>query len=133
MTTPNIRLWTVYLNYIRRRNDLSNDPNGHARQTVAQSYEFVIDNIGVDRDSGAIWQDYLQFIRNEFMLSRTNILHSNVIRDLCVFSRHYASEDVLMLSRTYLWSQTVTNLKKLDSFHALGFYNRPRRHGMSCS
>lgn len=64
MTVPNVKLWTVYLNYIRRRNDLNNDSNGQARRTVTQSYEFVIDNIGVDRDSGNIWQDYVQFIKS---------------------------------------------------------------------
>lgn len=64
MTVPNVRLWTIYLNYIRRRNDLTNDTTGQARRTIAQSYEFVIDNIGIDRDSGTIWQDYIQFIKN---------------------------------------------------------------------
>ncbi|CAG9991466.1 unnamed protein product [Clonostachys byssicola] len=64
MTVPNVRLWTVYLNYIRRRNDLTNDTTGTARQTIARSYEFVIDNIGMDRDSGNIWQDYIQFLKN---------------------------------------------------------------------
>ncbi|KAF4460836.1 mRNA 3 -end-processing RNA14 [Fusarium albosuccineum] len=64
MTVPNVKLWTVYLNYIRRRNDLNNDPSGQARRTITQSYEFVIDNIGVDRDSGNIWQDYVQFVKN---------------------------------------------------------------------
>lgn len=64
MTVPNIRLWTIYLNYIRRRNDLSSDATGQARQTVTQSYEFVLDHIGVDRDAGDIWQDYIQFIKS---------------------------------------------------------------------
>ncbi|KAF4967181.1 hypothetical protein FZEAL_10567 [Fusarium zealandicum] len=64
MTVPNVKLWTVYLNYIRRRNDLNNDPAGQARRTITQSYEFVIDNIGMDRDSGNIWQDYVQFVKN---------------------------------------------------------------------
>jgi cleavage stimulation factor subunit 3 len=64
MTVANVNLWTVYLNYIRRRNDLNNDPTGQARRVITQSYEFVIDNIGVDRDSGNIWQDYIQFIKN---------------------------------------------------------------------
>lgn len=64
MSVPNVRLWTIYLDYIRRRNDLTNDPSGQARRTVAQSYEFVIDNIGVDRASGAIWRDYISFIKS---------------------------------------------------------------------
>ncbi|KAI1101619.1 hypothetical protein F4804DRAFT_315413 [Jackrogersella minutella] len=60
---PDVQLWTWYLNYIRRRNDL-NDPTGRARQTVSQSYEFVLNNIGQDRDAGNIWQDYIQFIKS---------------------------------------------------------------------
>ncbi|PFH62906.1 hypothetical protein XA68_11225 [Ophiocordyceps unilateralis] len=64
MSVLNVKLWTIYLNYIRRRNDLTNDPAGQARRTVAQSYDFVIDNIGHDRDSGNIWQDYIAFIKS---------------------------------------------------------------------
>lgn len=63
-TIPNVRLLTVYLDYIRRRNDLS-DPTGRARDVVAQSFEFVLSNevVGVDRDSGPIWVEYIQFIK----------------------------------------------------------------------
>lgn len=64
LTVPNVNLWSVYLNYIRRRNDLTNDTTGTARQTISQAYEFVLDNIGIDRDAGRIWQEYVQFIRN---------------------------------------------------------------------
>ncbi|KAI8960335.1 hypothetical protein F5Y11DRAFT_269844 [Daldinia sp. FL1419] len=60
---PNIQLWTAYLNYIRRRNDL-NDTTGHARQIINQAYEFVLDAIGQDRDAGSIWQDYIQFVKS---------------------------------------------------------------------
>ena len=64
LTVPNVRLWTVYLNYIRRRNDLNSDPSGQARRTISASYEFVIDNIGMDRESGNIWLDYVHFIKS---------------------------------------------------------------------
>jgi cleavage stimulation factor subunit 3 len=64
LTVPNVDLWSVYLNYIRRRNDLTNDTTGAARQTISQAYEFVLDNIGIDRGSGGIWHDYVQFIRS---------------------------------------------------------------------
>ncbi|KAF2963453.1 hypothetical protein GQX73_g10125 [Xylaria multiplex] len=60
---PHVQLWTAYLNYVRRRNDL-NDSSGQARQTVSQAYEFVLNNIGQDRDAGAIWQDYISFIKS---------------------------------------------------------------------
>ncbi|KAK0725379.1 hypothetical protein B0H67DRAFT_598645 [Lasiosphaeris hirsuta] len=62
MGTPNVNLWTKYLDYIRRRNDL-NDSTGQARQTVSHAYEFVINNIGLDKDSGKIWADYIQFLK----------------------------------------------------------------------
>ncbi|KAI0554791.1 hypothetical protein F4679DRAFT_524924 [Xylaria curta] len=60
---PHVQLWTAYLNYVRRRNDL-NDPSGQARQTVSQAYDFVLNNIGQDRDAGTIWQDYISFIKS---------------------------------------------------------------------
>jgi cleavage stimulation factor subunit 3 len=62
MSTLNVSLWTKYLDYIRRRNDL-NDSSGNARQTVSRAYEFVIDNIGLDKDAGRIWAEYIQFIK----------------------------------------------------------------------
>jgi cleavage stimulation factor subunit 3 len=64
MTVPNVQLWTTYLNYIRRVNDLTNDATGNARTTVSQAYDFVLQNVGIDRDSGQIWQDYIQFLRS---------------------------------------------------------------------
>lgn len=64
MTVPNVGLWSVYLNYIRRRNDLTNDTAGTARATIVQCYDFVLANVGIDRDSGKIWQDYLQFVKS---------------------------------------------------------------------
>ncbi|KAI0968438.1 hypothetical protein F4678DRAFT_443021 [Xylaria arbuscula] len=60
---PHVQLWIVYLNYIRRKQDL-NDATGKARQVVNQAYEFVLNNIGHDRDAGPIWQDYITFIKN---------------------------------------------------------------------
>jgi cleavage stimulation factor subunit 3 len=63
LTVPNVRLWSIYLNYIRRVNDLTNDATGNARTTVSQAYDFVLANIGIDRESGNIWQEYIQFLR----------------------------------------------------------------------
>lgn len=63
LTVANIQLWLVYLNYIRRRNDLTNDATGVARTTITQSYDFVLNNIGIDKDSGRLWQEYIQFVR----------------------------------------------------------------------
>jgi cleavage stimulation factor subunit 3 len=64
LTVLNVSLWSVYLNYIRRRNDLITDVSGQARITISQAYDFVLDNIGIDKDSGRIWQDYIQFVKS---------------------------------------------------------------------
>ncbi|PHH49929.1 mRNA 3'-end-processing protein RNA14 [Ceratocystis fimbriata CBS 114723] len=64
VTITDVDLWTVYLNYIRRRNDLTNDTNGQARKVVAQAYDYVMDKVGLDKDSGKLWIDYIQFLRS---------------------------------------------------------------------
>ena len=64
LAVPNVQLWSVYLNYIRRMNDVTNDMSGTARATVTQAYEFVLDNVGLDKESGRLWQEYIQFIRS---------------------------------------------------------------------
>lgn len=64
LSVSNVPLWTAYINYIRRRNDLSNDTSGQARQVINQSYEFIINNVGVDRESGQLWKDWIQFIKS---------------------------------------------------------------------
>lgn len=64
LNIPNVHLWSTYLNYVRRRNNLLQDPSGNARQVVSQAYDFVLNNIGIDKDSGPIWQDYVKFIRD---------------------------------------------------------------------
>ena len=47
MSVPSVGLWTTYLNYVRRMNDLRNDATGNNRTTVSQAYDFVLNNIGI--------------------------------------------------------------------------------------
>ncbi|EEB08439.1 mRNA cleavage and polyadenylation specificity factor complex subunit Rna14 [Schizosaccharomyces japonicus yFS275] len=56
-----VDICSLYLGYIRRINP-SND--AQARTTISQAYEFVIDTVGVDIDSGPIWADYIDFLRS---------------------------------------------------------------------
>ena len=64
MQAPNVDFWSSYMTYIRRMNDTNNDPTGNNRTTVSQAYKFVMDNIGIDRDSGRLWLDYIQFLKS---------------------------------------------------------------------
>jgi len=34
------------------------------RDVVRKSYEFALNHIGQDRDSGSIWNDYIQLIKS---------------------------------------------------------------------
>lgn len=61
---PNLQLWSLYLDYIRRRNNLTTDTTGTARTTLSQAYDFVLQNVGLDKDSGRIWHDYIQFLKS---------------------------------------------------------------------
>ncbi|KAF3926306.1 hypothetical protein AA313_de0200449 [Arthrobotrys entomopaga] len=60
----NVELWSLYLDYIRRRNNLATDTSGKARGVITQVYEFVLGSIGIDKESGKIWQEYISFIKS---------------------------------------------------------------------
>ncbi|KAF2685690.1 Suf-domain-containing protein [Lentithecium fluviatile CBS 122367] len=61
--TPYIPLWSSYINYIRRINNLTTDQTGQARSVVIQVYEFVLDSMGIDINSGKIWTDYIELLK----------------------------------------------------------------------
>lgn len=63
MSVLNVDLWSLYLDYIRRINNLATDADGKARHVISQAYEFVLEHVGIDKDSGKIWQDYVAFIK----------------------------------------------------------------------
>lgn len=64
LTLPNVGLWGVYLDYVRRRNPLSTDTSGQARRTISSAYDLALQYVGMDKDSGNIWNDYVEFIRS---------------------------------------------------------------------
>ena len=67
LKVPSIPLWSFYLSYIRHKNSVPQIPPeelSQAKSTIIQAYEFALQNVGLDRDSGSIWLDYIQFIRS---------------------------------------------------------------------
>ncbi|RAL15475.1 cleavage polyadenylation factor subunit RNA14 [Aspergillus homomorphus CBS 101889] len=64
LTIPDVQLWSVYLDYVRRRNPLTTDTTGSARRIISAAYDLAFQHVGVDKDSGSIWSDYVQFIRS---------------------------------------------------------------------
>ncbi|EAW09679.1 cleavage polyadenylation factor subunit RNA14 [Aspergillus clavatus NRRL 1] len=63
LTIPDVQLWSVYLDYVRRRNPLTTDTTGQARRIISSAYDLALQHVGVDKDSGSIWTDYVQFVK----------------------------------------------------------------------
>ncbi|KAF6235583.1 hypothetical protein HO173_006266 [Letharia columbiana] len=61
---PYLGLWSMYLDHIRRHNNIAMDPSGLARQTINSAYDIALQHIGLDKESGKIWQDYVQFLKS---------------------------------------------------------------------
>ncbi|EAU82402.2 mRNA 3'-end-processing protein RNA14 [Coprinopsis cinerea okayama7 len=57
-TSPSVDLWKFYLTYVRRRN-----VGPATRDIVRKSYEFALQHVGQDKESGEIWNDYIQFLK----------------------------------------------------------------------
>ncbi|ORX52497.1 hypothetical protein BCR36DRAFT_30218 [Piromyces finnis] len=66
-TVPNVELWKHYLNYVKKThsgNAISEEKKAEARQVIGEAYDYVLQHIGTDKNSGSIWQDYLYFVKN---------------------------------------------------------------------
>ncbi|KKY15038.1 putative cfia complex component [Phaeomoniella chlamydospora] len=64
LTVPYVGLWSAYLQYVRRRNNVLTDPDGRAYKTIAESFDFALKMVGMDKDSGSIWQEYIDFLKS---------------------------------------------------------------------
>lgn len=60
---PSLELWHEYLNYLRRINPLVNDTDGSKRKTISSAFDLLLDNVGMDPDSGPIWREWIEFIK----------------------------------------------------------------------
>lgn len=74
--SPCVELWIAYLNYVRcvcpafvkgecscaAKRRINTTPQ--QQDNIRISYEFALNHIGQDKDSGQIWSDYIQFLKN---------------------------------------------------------------------
>lgn len=63
-TIPHLQLWSMYIDHIRRVNNLATDTNGEARKTISQAYEATLHHVGLDKEAGRLWQDHIQFLKS---------------------------------------------------------------------
>lgn len=60
---PYVALYSAYIDFIRRRYNLTTDSNGTNRQITTQAYEFVLDQVGIDVSAGKLWLDYIEMLK----------------------------------------------------------------------
>lgn len=63
MQLPNLQLWSLYLDHVRRHHNTTLDPSGKAREIIHQCYELALSQVGLDKEAGRLWQDYVAFIK----------------------------------------------------------------------
>lgn len=59
-----LQLWRTYLDHIRRYFNIAVDKSGKASQTNHAAYDAVLDTVGIDKDAGNLWQDFITFIKS---------------------------------------------------------------------
>lgn len=66
LDVPLIEFSEAYLHYIRRQNPIAEGaPNAEqTRGVITKAYEFALKECGTDRESGEVWQEYIDFINN---------------------------------------------------------------------
>lgn len=63
MTVPSVEVFTIYVNYVRRRNPMTGGDSSAAYRNINQTFDFALKNVGMDKDSGALWQEYINFLK----------------------------------------------------------------------
>ncbi len=59
----NVQLWAIYINYIRRRNSMTQGDISNAYKIINQAFSFALETIGMDKDSGKLWQEFIGFLK----------------------------------------------------------------------
>jgi cleavage stimulation factor subunit 3 len=60
----NVELWSMYINYIRRRNSMTQGDVGNSYKIINEAFTLAIKTIGMDEDSGKLWQEYIVFLKS---------------------------------------------------------------------
>ncbi|KAL5121168.1 mRNA 3'-end-processing protein rna14 [Pleosporales sp. CAS-2024a] len=58
-----VPLYSSYIDFVRRRFNLTTDQTGQNRQTITQAYEFVLGRVGIDISAGKLWLDYIEMLK----------------------------------------------------------------------
>ncbi|KAK5089991.1 mRNA 3'-end-processing protein rna14 [Lithohypha guttulata] len=62
VSVPSVEVFTVYVNYVRRRNNVQTGDTA-AYRNINQTFDFALKFVGTDKDSGNLWQEYISFLK----------------------------------------------------------------------
>lgn len=71
-TIYSVKLWRLYLVYIRTARLLGKTDEAEivqGRQILFKAYESAVAHVGLDVESFPIWWEYLEFVKNQSVLS----------------------------------------------------------------
>jgi cleavage stimulation factor subunit 3 len=60
-TLPHVALWTKYVQHVRSSKSAQNMDN----QVLIDAYDVCVQNVGLDRNAGHLWQEYVDLIRSQ--------------------------------------------------------------------
>jgi cleavage stimulation factor subunit 3 len=60
----NVELWLMYINYVRRRYSLQSGDFQANYKIINDVFQFALKTIGIDKDAGKVWQDYIVFLKS---------------------------------------------------------------------
>jgi cleavage stimulation factor subunit 3 len=64
MQLPNVDLFKLYLDHVRRALPLINDTTGQNRAEIVKAFELTLEHVGIDPDSGNLWREYIDFLKD---------------------------------------------------------------------
>ncbi|KAI8358476.1 hypothetical protein EDC96DRAFT_465074 [Choanephora cucurbitarum] len=120
-TVLSVDLWKFYLGYIRRINlgESGSSVTPEARAIIEKAYEYVLSNVGMDKDAGPIWADYIYFLKSA---ETTNTWEEQ--RKMDSMRRAYQKAVTIPLNNVeHLWKeydQWENNLNRLTAKKFLG-------------
>jgi cleavage stimulation factor subunit 3 len=115
---PSLPLWSAYLDHIRRHYNIAADKT--AGQVIHAAYLAVVDAVGIDKDAGRLWQEYVQFIKSGPGVlggnawqdqQKMDLLRKTYQRAICIPTqvveslwREYNSFEMSLNKQTVLWN-----------------------------
>jgi cleavage stimulation factor subunit 3 len=69
---PVVELYIHYLEYIQHIHSPLNptpEEQQEAQETITKAYDYVLNAVGTDKESGQLWMNYIQFVKNSAVSS----------------------------------------------------------------